>query len=332
MHASIAVIEYHIPADRLGNVEIARLSPNWTPERILEKTGIEERRIAAVDQCASDLAVRAAEKLFDHPGCTRDDIDYLLFCTQSPDYPLPTTACLLQERLKLSTSIGALDFNLGCSGFIYGLGLAEGLIVSGQARNVLLLTGDTYTRFLRQDDLGVRSIFGDAAAATLIKGRESEFPLIGPFVHGTDGRGAENLIYRRNALRQPTSSAPLPGQDHLYMDGPEIFSFALQVVPKLVNDLVDRAGIERDQIDLYVFHQANEYMLRKLQAKLQIPNERFIVAMQDIGNTVSSTIPIALHRCRADGRLKPGMRVMLVGFGVGYSWSATMFHETADAV
>lgn len=332
MHASIAGIEYHVPADRLGNDEIARLSPNWTPEKIFEKTGIRERRIAAADECASDLVVHAAEKLLERPGCSRDDIDFLLFCTQSPDYALPTTSCLLQNRLKLPTHIGALDFNLGCSGYIYGLGLAEGLITSGQARNVLLLTGDTYTRFLRQDDLSVRSLFGDAGTATWIKGIECENPVIGPFLHGTNGEGAENLIYRRNALRPSPASPDLPGRDHLFMDGPEIFSFALQVVPKLVNDLLKRAGFERDQIDLYVFHQANEYMLRKLQAKLQIPDERFVVAMQDVGNTVSSTIPIALQRCRAGGQLKPGMRVMLVGFGVGYSWSATIFRETTDVV
>lgn len=332
MHASISAIEYHVPSERLGNEEIARLSPNWTPQKIHDKTGILERRIASTEECASDLAVLAAEKLFERSDVQRGEIDFLLFCTQSPDYALPTTACMLQDRLKLPTQIGALDFNLGCSGYIYGLGLAEGLILSGQARNVLLVTGDTYTRFLKPEDLGVRSIFGDAGTATLVRGVESDVPLIGPFVHGTDGQGAENLIYRRNGVRRTDASSECSGRDFLYMDGPEIFSFALQVVPKLVNDLLSRATVDRDQIDLYVFHQANEYMLRKLQAKLQIPDERFLVAMHDVGNTVSSTIPIALHRSRNDGRLKPGMRVMLVGFGVGYSWSATIFQETAGSI
>ncbi len=331
MYASLVAVEFHLPRAVVGNEEVARLAPNWTSQKIFEKTGIFERHVAADDECSSDLAFHAAEKLFASGACSRDEIDFVLLCTQSPDYLLPTTACLLQDRLKLRTGIGALDFNLGCSGYIYGLGLAQGLIETGQAGNVLLLTGETYSKFLRKEDVGVRSIFGDAGSATLIRGTESEVPLIGPYVYGTDGQGAANLILKRHSLRlacgspkSDSTGTTASANDDLSMNGPEIFSFALDAVPRAVNELLKRAQLHRDEIDLFVFHQANEFILNRLQAKLQIPTERFFVALRDFGNTVSSTIPIALHTALAEGRLKSGMRIMLVGFGVGYSWGATL--------
>ncbi len=333
MYASLAAVEFHLPKVVVGNEEIALLSPNWNPQKILDKTGIAERHVADINELSSDLAFHAAEKLFANGACTREEIDFVLFCTQSPDYLLPTTACLLQDRLKLRTGIGALDFNLGCSGYIYGLGLAQGLIETGQAKNVLFLTGDTYTKFLRHDDIGVRSLFGDAGSATLIRGVESESPLIGPYCYGTDGQGAANLMLKRHSLRHSNiSSKPLSEgaevsgdtDQYLFMNGPEIFSFAIDAVPKAVNELLNRSQLQLADIDLFVFHQANEFMLNRLQAKLQIPADRFVIAMKGYGNTVSSTIPIALNVVLTEGRLKPGMRIMLVGFGVGYSWGATL--------
>lgn len=324
MHAMLAAVEFHLPDARLSNEEVVRFAINWTPQKILDKTGIAERRIAAKGELSSDLAFHAAEKLFANGVCTRDEIDFILFCTQSPDYLLPTTACLLQDRLKLRTRIGALDFNLGCSGYIYGLGMAQGLIETGQAKRVLLLTGETYSKFLSESDFGVRSIFGDAGSATLLKAVDSQEPMMGPYVYGTDGRGAENLILKRHSIRSAEEAVPSDDQDALYMNGPEIFSFAIESVPQAVNELLQRAQLKRDEIDLYVFHQANEYILGRLQTKLAIPKERFVIAMRDYGNTVSATIPIALQAALAQGQLRPGMRVMLVGFGVGYSWGACL--------
>jgi 3-oxoacyl-[acyl-carrier-protein] synthase-3 len=213
------------------------------------------------------------------------------------------------------------------------LGLAQGLIETGQAKNVLLLTADTYTKFLRENDVGVRSLFGDAGSATLIRSTDGEGPFFGPYVYGTDGQGAENLILKRHSLRTASegpnpdgerTSAAVPANEYLYMNGPEIFSFALDVVPKAVNELLDRSDLGLDDVDLFVFHQANQLMLDRLRAKLEIPEARFVLALRESGNTVSSTIPIALHAVLADGRLKPGMRIMLVAFGVGYSWGATL--------
>ena len=206
MQAALSAIEYYLPEKTLSTADLSAEFPEWSVEKIDEKTGIRERHIAAPDECASDLAVAAARKLFASSACQPDAVDYLLFCTQSPDYFLPTTACLIQDRLGLPKTAGALDFNLGCSGFIYGLGLAQGLIASGQASNVLLLTAETYSKFLNPRDRSVRTIFGDAAAATLLTAEDSPNALIGPFVYGTDGSGGPNLIVPTGGTRRPRSA------------------------------------------------------------------------------------------------------------------------------
>lgn len=327
-YARICAIEYHLPEHTLTNEALEQVFPELQAGRILAKTGIAQRHIAAAGENASDLAVKAAVKLFDSGVCQRGDIDALLLCTQSPDYILPTTACLLQTRLDLSTSVAAFDYNLGCSGFIYGLGMAKGLIESSQARNVLLLTADTYSKHIHPMDRGVRTLFGDAAAATLICADDAlSQSSVGPFVYGTDGRGAEHLIIREGGMRLPATGAEAgskPGTQHLGMNGPEIFNFTIQAVPDCVAQLYRRAGITAEEVDFFVFHQANAHMLEHLRAKMGIPAEKFALCMQDCGNTVSSTIPIALHESLKQGRLRSGMNVLLVGFGVGLSWGATL--------
>ena len=337
MQARIAAIEYYLPTGVVTNDELAADFPEWTPARILAKTGIEERRIAAPAQCSSDLAVEAAQKLFASGACKPSDIDYILLCTQSPDYFLPTTACLLQDRLGIPQIAGALDINLGCSGFVYGL--AKGLVETGQAGNVLFITAETYSKFMHPSDKSTRPLFGDAAAATLITAHAAlEGPMIGPFVFGTDGSGAGNLIVRQGGMRgsaqNHTGNSAKEGDDmlpgSLYMDGPEIFNFTLKAVPAAVDRLLTLSGRNIGDIDLFVFHQANQFMLEHLRKKLGIPHEKFLIAMRHCGNTVSSTIPIALHSAIAEGRLRHGQLAMLVGFGVGYSWGATLIRWTGN--
>lgn len=333
MKAFIKAVEYHLPEGILDNDQLAREFSEWTAEKIEAKTGIQCRHIAGAGECASDLAVAAAEKLFAAGACQPGDIDYVLLCTQSPDYTLPTTACLLQQRLGLPTSCGALDFNLGCSGYVYGLGVAKGLIETGQARNVLLITAETYSKFIHPGDKSVRTLFGDAAAATLVSAIETEVESIGPFVYGTDGSGARNLIVPAGGGRQPFDPAAPVREDadgnrrtdnNLFMDGAEIFNFTLQVVPQTVDQLLGRAGLKMEDVDLWVFHQANRFMLEHLRRKIGVPAERFPIKMAGCGNTVSSTIPIALHDLAVEGELVPGKVIALIGFGVGYSWAGTI--------
>lgn len=330
--AAIRAIEYHLPDTVITSDRLAREFPEWSVQKIEEKTGISERHVVGTSECASDLAVEAAKKLFASGRCSPNSIDYLLLCTQSPDYFLPTTACLIQDRLKIPTKVGALDFNLGCSGFVYGLGLAQGLIETGQAESVLLLTAETYSKFIHPKDKSVRTLFGDAATATLIQAMESECRLLGPYQYGTDGSGGPNLIVPAGGMRHPKGPSDAVAlqdeegnwraEENLHMNGPEIFNFTLRMVPKCVDDLLAKASAAVADIDYFVFHQANKFMLEHLRKRLKIPPENFPMEFRACGNTVSSTIPIVLAKMLEGGKLHSGQRLMLVGFGVGYSWGS----------
>jgi 3-oxoacyl-[acyl-carrier-protein] synthase-3 len=321
-YAAIAAVTYALPELIVTNADLGAQFPEWGADKIAEKTGILKRHIAGPDETSADLAAQAAEKLFASGVVGKAEIDFLLFCTQTPDFLLPTSACLLQHRLGLPTSAGALDFNLGCSGYVYGLSLARGLIESGQAQRVLFLTGETYSKLLNPVDKAVRTIFGDAGSATLITAVEAAGGAFGPTVFGTDGSGGANLICCRGGWRGAKGS--VAGSETLWMNGPEIFNFTLRIVPEVVQRTLERAGLDRADVDLFVFHQANRYMLDHLRKKMEVQAEKFVFAMEFCGNTVSSSIPIALVEAEKRGQLRRGMRVMLVGFGVGYSWGATL--------
>lgn len=301
-------IEYSLPEKVLNNKELSLDFPDWSEDKIFSKTGIKQRHIIDDDKKASDLAINAASKLL--LNNKDDNIDYIIYCTQSPDYPLPTTACIIQDKLKLSINCGAIDVNLGCSGFVYGLGLSKALIDSGQSNTILLLNADTYTKYIRKEDKNVRVIFGDAGTATLITNKPSGGFIKGPFVYGTDGSGKNNLIV-------------LP-EGHLFMNGPEIFAFTMKVIPSLIIDSLKKAKLSINDIDLFIFHQANSFMIKHLQKKLSIPDSKFLIDFEDVGNTVSCTIPIVLKRTLIKNKINSGNKIMLVGFGVGYSWATTI--------
>jgi 3-oxoacyl-[acyl-carrier-protein] synthase III len=329
-YAKIVATEYHLPEKRLNNDDLSSIYSGWSAEKIYQKTGISTRAIASDTECASDLGVFAAEKLFDRHNIDRSKIDYIIFCTQSPDYFLPTTACLVQDRLKIPKTSGAIDINQGCSGFIYGLGLAKALIETGQASSVLFITAETYSKFIHPQDKSVRTIFGDAAAATLISA-DAETESIFGFAYGSDGSGGKNLIVPSGGARQARSSetqiehADTSGNtrsaDNLFMDGAEIFSFTLDIIPKTLARILDSTGLTPETIDHFLFHQANRFMLDHIQKKLNVPKEKFPINMEDCGNTVSSTIPILINRMKAKNELVNGETSLLMGFGVGYSWA-----------
>lgn len=273
------------------------------------------------------MAFRAAEKIV-NKIVPAESIDLLIFCTQSPDYILPTTACLLQHRLGLSTNCAAFDFNLGCSGYIYGLGIVQAMIHAGQAKRALLLTGETYSKYFDLNDFSVASIFGDAGTATLIDATELEPPSIGPFVYGTDGSGGERLIVGGSGARQIKNDKLLEkivskkDTTKLFMDGPEIFAFTMRTIPVILQSFCTKHNWTWDNFDWIVFHQANKFMLDHLRLECQIPEDKFVIKMKDVGNTVSNTIPIMLTDLKHENKLKSGHRLLLVGFGVGYSWGA----------
>lgn len=331
MKAFVKAISYYLPSKVLTNSDLVKEFPEWTVEKVASKIGVNERHIVADDETASDLAISAAEKLFAENSINRNDIDFILLCTQSPDYYLPTSACVIQNKLNLSTSCGALDFNLGCSGFVYGLSLAKGLILANIAKNVLLLTAETYSKHIHPNDKGNRTIFGDAAAATLIS--NEGIASIEEFSLGTDGRGANNLIsgkggFRKSVLSEDNSNNPTIDNpvysDYLYMNGSEIFNFTSEAVPVVVDQVLKRNNLKQEEIDLFVFHQANKYMMNYLRKLIEIDADKFYYCLENVGNTVSSTIPIALHEALNENKITKGAKVLLAGFGVGYSWGATV--------
>ncbi len=328
MKAYIKAIEYYLPEKVLTNTEIADRFPEWSAEKVANKVGITERHLSADNETAADMAYQAAEKLFKSIDGVREQIDFLMLCSQSVDYKLPSSSCILQSRLRLKTSCGAFDFNLGCSGYEYGLAVAKGLILSGIAKNVLFLTAETYTKYIHPEDKGNMTIFGDAATATLIS--TEGFAEIGEFVLGTDGSGAEGLIVKTKGARNPNvtgnkvedENGNIQWDDHLYMDGKAIFDFTSEVVPAMTEELLKKEILEKDDIDLWVFHQANKYMINYLRKLMCIDKDKFFIFMDKVGNTVSSTIPIALVEAQKEGRLHGN--VLLAGFGVGLSWGATI--------
>lgn len=330
MNAFIKVISYYLPDFQLDNQKIEQDFPEWSIDKIASKTGINCRNISANDETSVDMAVKAADKLFEEHQIDRSIIDFVILCTQSPDYFLPTSACIIQERLGLPTTVGAFDFNLGCSGFVYGLGIAKGFIASGQAKNVLLITSETYSKFIHPKDKSNKTIFGDAAAATLIS--IDGFAEIMNLEYGTDGKGAENLIVKNGGLRNYNTKSEeildefgnVHSDNHLYMNGSEIFTFTLTAVPKLIQNTLLKNNIESSNIDLYIFHQANKFMLDSLRKKIKIDLEKFYLYLENCGNTVSSTIPIALYHALKEDKLNSNQNILLAGFGVGYSWAGTV--------
>ncbi|HEX8576510.1 MAG TPA: ketoacyl-ACP synthase III [Flavobacterium sp.] len=330
MASKISAISAYLPHKVVTNEIINEQFPEWSAEKISSKIGIFNRREADEDEFVSDMAIKSALNLFKEHRIDKNDIDFVLLCTQSPDYFLPTTACIVQDKLGLKTSCGALDFNLGCSGYIYGLALAEGLISSGVAKNVLLITSETYTKHIHSEDKSNKTIFGDAATATLLSS-EGKCE-IKQFVLGTDGSGAENLIVKKGALKYNVRDGKniyengefVKNDNNLFMDGQQIFQFTTKAVPELVKDTLAKNNLSINQIDLFIFHQANKFMLDYIRRKIKIPDENFFIHLEDVGNTVSSTIPIALQEAMNSGRIKKGMTVLIAGFGVGYSYGATI--------
>lgn len=316
MKSYIKAVSTYVPSVKITNQDIAERFPEWDSDKIFEKIGIKERHIAAPDEFVSDMAVKAIQNLAANQEVDLSEIDYFILCTQSPDYQLPTTACIIQSRIGLSKSCGAIDINQGCSGYIYGLSLASSLVASGNFKNVLLVTADMYSKAIHPEDKGNISLFGDAATATLIS-TEGKYE-IGKFTLGSDGSGADNLIVKNSATKRQKHLINDNLDDYLFMNGSAIFDFTAKNVPDLVKANLELNNLSKDEINLYVFHQANTFMLNFLRKRIGIAAEKFLLNMENYGNTVSSSIPLAFKES-FDKNLD---KVMFVGFGVGYSWGA----------
>lgn len=328
--AYIKGISYYLPERVVTNEELLKEFPEWSVDKVAKKVGVNSRHIAGDYETAGDMAEKAALCLFAEYNISPKDIDFVMLCTQSPDYFLPSTACILQHKLGIPTTAGAFDYNLGCSGCVYGLAMAKGLIAAGIAKNILVLTAETYNKYLHQSDKSNRSIFGDGAAACLVS--TEGFAEIGEFALGTDGSGADYLIVKTGAARCKEATGIMTEDedghqrydDYLYMNGSAIFNFTLEAVPAMMKDILAQNNMTSDDVDYYVFHQANKFMLNTIRKVCILPKEKFYVNLEETGNTVSSTVMIGLKQCIEAGIITSGMKVMVTGFGVGLSWGGTI--------
>lgn len=323
MKVAIEAIEYYLPSKTEDGSTLKKDNPDWRIEDIERKTGVQVRHISDPEQTATDMAVLAAEKLFSS-GVHKEEIDFLILITQSPDYALPTSACVLQNRLSLKKSSMAFDVNLGCSGFIYGLAIGGSLIEAGLVRKGLLICSETYTKYIDKSDRTCRPIFSDGAAVAFLT--RCDCNNLGPFEMGTDGSGFCDLIVSSSGAR--TIDAEVR-KGKLFMDGAKLFMFTMDMVPKCVTALLNKSAKTISDIDLFVFHQASKLVMDNIIRRLRIPEERVFVNYHQIGNTVSASIPIALKDAVDKKHLKKGDLIMLVGFGVGYSWGGCLIQWDA---
>ncbi len=329
---SIKGISYYLPEKVITNKDLADDFPGFKIDELTRLTGVLERHIVEKGENASDLGVKACEKLFKEYEINRDEIDFILYCTQIGDYYTPATSCIIQDRLGIPKNAGTLDFNQGCTGFVYGLNIAGGLIASGTAKNILLITTVTISKLIHPKDKSNRAIFGDGAAATLITAESSD-QQFRRFVFGSDGSGFESIIIKQGGEKYPVQE--FASDDYIdefenvrndacfYMNGSSVFTFSVETVPAFINRILELNGLKKEDIDLYVLHQANRIILESIFRKLKIPAEKYIIDLERAGNTVASTIPIALKNAMESGRIKKGDKVLLAGFGVGFSWGGS---------
>lgn len=338
MGAYIHAIAVFLPEAVQNAHDLERDFPEWGAEKIALKTGITSRHIASKNEYSSDLAIAASKKLFMDYDVDPSDIDIVICISQTPDYVFPGISFQVHAELGLRKTAGTLDINLGCSGYVYGLSLARSFIESGQCKNVLLVTSDTYSKLLNPEDKSVRAIFGDGATASLIS--NSENSCISAASMGSDGGKMGRLIVANRGLRPVSDVNPAadpeargfsPSESDLFMDGPGIFSFTLEIIENLIQDTLLVSGLSTEQIDLFVLHQANAFMLTHIMSKLDLTSDQCPVVMRDWGNTVSGTIPMALKALADEGRIEPGQKVLLAGFGVGLSWAGLVLSITPES-
>lgn len=327
--AFIKAISIYTPQKCVDNAQLQEELSNCEVAKTAKGVGVESRHIASEDMTAGDMATEAAKKLFAEYGISKDEVDFVILATQSPDHFLPPTACIIQDKLGIPTTAGAFDFDLGCSGYVYGMAIAGSFVDSGLAKKVLLLTGDTITRFIHPEDNN-RVLFGEAASATIVTG--DGFAEIGKFEKGSDGSGADCLIIKNGAARHlaHTGAESVDNEgnkrrdDYFYMDGATVFNFTIDRVPLLVKNTLEVNGMVAEDINFYVFHQANKFMLNTIRKVCGLPKDKFYVNLETTGNSTSTTVPLGLKDCLEKGTFKSGDKVLVAGFGVGLSWAGTV--------
>lgn len=332
LDVGIEDIEFCLGENHVSNLQLKEENPSWDMSKTLERSGVNSRPIANPDTTALDLAEIAAIRLFSRLDYDQNEIDALIFCTQTPDYILPSNSSLLHARLNMLNTVMAFDICHACSGFIYGLGIARSLIISGTAKKVLLITADTYSKLIHPADRSIRPLFGDGAAATIISS-ENLVMKIKDMSFGTAGKKADRFIVETGGAknRNPTEgndaldrSGRIHSPNHISMDGLGLLSYFNNVVPAAVQGLIIKNHKTIPDISQFIFHQASRLALEGIARSLNIPDEKMIIDMNETGNLVSSSIPVLLSRLMSRNTFIPGGDVILCGFGVGLSWGTAL--------
>ncbi len=329
-NAKIAGISVAIPEHFRSRVDDETVFGKEIVAKIQQHSGVMRRPVTLGGLCASDLCFAAAERLLENLNWSRESIDALIFVTQTPDYVLPATSCTLQQRLGLTKHCAAFDVNLGCSGYVYGLWLAGQILASASMRRTLLLVGDTISRIVSPMDRGAALLFGDAGSATALERTDDEAPML--FELGTDGRGRDHLIVPAGSFRRPHTDltqlrteregGAMRSDEDLFMDGAEVFSFAIREVAPLIKNVLSQAGWSKESLDALVLHQANEFILQHVAKRLGLPREKVPSSLENYGNTSSASIPLTMVVSLGERLKASAQRLVLAGFGVGWSWGA----------
>jgi 3-oxoacyl-[acyl-carrier-protein] synthase-3 len=328
-------IAVDLPAAVVSNDDLAREYPSWNLQKTRHRSGVLKRRIVDKDQTALDLAQAACQSLFKRHAGLASKVDAIIFCTESPDHVVPPNSCILHGALDLPTSVLALDITHACSGYVYGLGVAKGLMAAGLAQQILLITSETYSKHINRGDRATRVLFGDGAAVTWlsVEAAEGAGELMDISL-ATDGKGYESFIVPAGGMRRPKDAETAvekedrngnrKSPENIHMNGLAILNFVKTQVPPQIQELCARQGIEPSDVDLFVPHQASKLALDSLCSALKIPEEKMLCNLEELGNTVSASIPIALASAQAEGRLRPKQKVLLSGFGAGLSWGSAL--------
>jgi 3-oxoacyl-[acyl-carrier-protein] synthase-3 len=333
MRVKIRDIEYYLPENIVTNLDLNEENPDWDMKNVEIKSGVLKRHVASDNETAFDLMARAVNRLYSSGLHDKNDIDAIIVCTQSPDYIMPSNAFLIHDLLALKDEVLAFDFNLACSGYVYGLAIARSLILSETAHNVLLVTGDTYSKYINKKDRSARVLFGDGASASLITSSNDDEGIMDVMLSSSGkhfkkfympGGGCRLPYCAENAVEEVDASGNIRSKYDIYMDGMGVWSFIQSTVPKQIKELLTRNSLAVDEIDYYVFHQASKLTLDSLVKALRISSDKVYMDLANTGNLVSSSIPVALKKAILAGSISHGSQVLISGFGVGLSWGSML--------
>lgn len=330
MGVIIKKIEYYLPKKVITNLDLACDNPEWNIEKIEKKSGVKKRHIAEADETALDLAIKVVEKLFSSGDINKESIDAIIFCTQSQDYIMPGNSFLIHKHFNFKQNVWTFDYNLACSSYIFGLAIIRGLIETGLVKNILLINSETYSKYINPKDRSTSILFGDGAAASVISSEHSEGII--DIILSSSGENFDSFYIPAGGHKIPKSSftkeisvdhsGNAKNLENIHMNGFAVWQFISKNVSEQVNTLLERNHLSVNDIDLFVFHQASKLTLDSLVKMLKLDENKVFVNLQDIGNTVSASLPIALKDAEESGILKKGNLILLSGFGVGLSWGS----------